>query len=229
MMASAGHNENPNDRRMHNEYLYGRRDRINPLVLDYLTRLRYAVAYLFLPALYIQFAGWMAELKTQITSNIGKVSARYKKMARNLPGIIDKATKAIIEDEALPLFNNTVRTWKHQPRFMARKVYHGYGVEVNPLQPFEWVNKGTKAHEIEARNAPLLRFTGPYHAKTKVNTIASYNGGRGNVWVSKRRVHHPGTEARNFTDIIMRRVQTRAADRMRKALSEASYGAGMGI
>lgn len=168
-------------------------------------------------------------MKTQITSNITKVSARYRKMAKNLPGVIDRATRAIINDEALPLYQNTVRTWKHQPRFMARKVYHGYGIEVQPLQPFEWVNRGTKPHIIEARNAPLLRFTGPYHAKTKPNVIASYNGGRGRVWVSKRLVHHPGTEARNFTDIIMRRIQARAVARMRQALSEASYGAGMGI
>lgn len=168
-------------------------------------------------------------MKTQITSNIGKVSERYRRMARNLPGVIDKATKALVEDEALPLFEKTVQTWGHQPRFYARKVYHGYGVEVDPLQPFEYVNRGTKPHIIEARNAPLLRFTTPFRAKTKPNVIASYAGSRGTSWVSKRRVHHPGAKARNFTDIIMRRVQARAVNKMRQALSEASYGAGVGI
>jgi hypothetical protein len=168
-------------------------------------------------------------VKTQITSNISKVSARYKRMARNLPGVIDKATRDLVEDEALPLFEKTVRTWQRAPRFMTRKAYHGYGVTVDPLFPFAYVNQGTKPHVIEARNVPLLRFTVPSKAKTRPGVIASYAGSRGSQWVSKRRVQHPGIQARNFTDIIMRRVQARAADRMRRALSEASYGAGVGI
>lgn len=168
-------------------------------------------------------------MKSIVTSNISKVSARYKRMARNLPGVIDKATKALVEDEALPLFDKTVRTWQRQPRFLTRKTARGYGVEADPLFPFAYVNRGTKPHIIEARNVMLLRFTGPYHAKTKPNVIASYKGGRGNVWVSKRLVHHPGVEARNFSEIILRRVQARAKDRIRQALNDASYGAGMGI
>ena len=168
-------------------------------------------------------------MKTQITSNIGKTSARYHRMAKNLPGVIDKATKAIIEDEALPLFEKTVSTWQKQPRFVTRKLARGYGVEVQPLLPFEYVNRGTRPHIIEARNVAMLRFTVPSRAKTRPGIISSYAGSKGNQLVFKRRVHHPGTEARNFTDIIMRRVQARAANRMRQALNEASYGAGVGI
>lgn len=167
--------------------------------------------------------------KNVITSNITKVSAHYKKMSRNLPGVIDRSIRDLVEEEALPLFEKTTGTWQRRPRFTTRKTARGYGVEVDPLFPFEYVNKGTKPHVIEARNVPLLRFTGPYHAKTKVNVIASYQGGRGRVWVSKRLVHHPGIEARNFSDIILRRVQARAADRIRRDLREASYGAGVGI
>lgn len=168
-------------------------------------------------------------MKTIVTSNIGKVSDRYHRMARNLPGVIDKATRDLVNDEALPLFEKTVQTWRHAPKFTTRKAFHGYGVEVAPLFPFEYVNKGTRAHIIEAKNAPMLRFTTPSKAKTKVNVISSFAGSRGNIWVSKRRVYHPGNAPRNFTDIIMRRVQARAANKMRQALSDASYGAGAGI
>lgn len=168
-------------------------------------------------------------MKTVVTSNVTKISARYRRMERNLPGVIDKATRALVEDEALPLFEKTTRTWQRAPRFFTRKTARGYGVEVDPLFPFAYVNQGTKPHIIEARNVLLLRFAGPYHAKTKPNIIASYKGGRGNIWVSKRRVQHPGIEARNFSEIILRRVQARAVNRMRQALSDASYGAGVGI
>lgn len=159
-------------------------------------------------------------MKTQITSNIGKVSARYKRMAKQLPGVIDRATKDIITDEALPLFEKTTRTWRNQPRFAARKAYHGYGVTVDPEYPFEWINRGTRV-----RYATMSK---DWASKTKPNVIASYKGAGRVLFVSRKRPR-PGIQARNFTDIIMRRVQARAAGRMRDALNEASYGAGTGI
>lgn len=168
-------------------------------------------------------------MKSVITSNIGKVSDRYRRMARNLPGVIDRAIRDLVEEEALPLFEKTTGTWQRRPRFTTRKTARGYGVEVDPLFPFAYVNQGTRPHVIEARNVPLLRFTVPFRAKTRPNVIASYRGSRGSQWVSKRRVQHPGIEARNFSDIILRRVQARAANRIRQDLREASYGAGVGI
>lgn len=167
--------------------------------------------------------------KSIVTSNTSQVSARFKRMARNLPGVVDKSIHDLVEDEALPLFEKTTATWNDKPEFLVVKTARGYGVRVEPQYPWDYVNKGTRAHPIEARNVPLLRFTGPYHAKTKVNVISSYHGGRGRVWVSKRMVQHPGIEARNFSDIILKRVQARAANRVRKDLSDASYGAGTGI
>lgn len=168
-------------------------------------------------------------MKTVITSNTTKIAARYRSMARKLPGVVDRAIYDLTVQEAVPYFEKTVTTWTRQPRFTAQKTARGYTVDVNPAKPYQYVNLGTRPHIIEARNVKLLRFTGPYHAKTKPGVIASYHGGRGNVWVSKRRVHHPGIEARNFTDIILRRVQARAADKVRDAIKQASYGAGVGL
>lgn len=159
-------------------------------------------------------------MKTQITSNISKVSERFRRMSRNLHGVIDKATKALVEDEALPLFEKTTRTWKTETRFYVRKAYHGYGVEVSPQYPFDWVNKGTRV-----RRAIMSK---DWRSKTKPGVIASY-GGSGRVVFISRKVSMPGIQARNFTDIIMRRVQARAVNKMRQALSDASYGAGVGI
>lgn len=168
-------------------------------------------------------------MKIVVTSNTTKIAQRYRNMARNLPGIVDGAIHALVRDEALPLFGNTTTTWTHRPTFEAVPTPRGWAVKVDPAFPYGWVNQGTPAHPIEAKRALLLRFTGPYHAKTKVNIISSFAGGRGKVWVSKRRVQHPGIQARNFTDIIMKRIQARAANRVRAALNEASYGAGSGL
>lgn len=168
-------------------------------------------------------------MKVVVTSNTTKIAARYHRMARNLPGIVDNAIKSLVESDAIPLFENTVRTWTHKPTFAPMQTQRGWAVKVDPVLPFAYVDQGTKPHIIEARHAPLLRFKVPYRAKTKVNVIASYKGARGNQWVSKRRVQHPGTEARNFRDIIMRRIQARMANHVRDELNRASYGAGMGL
>lgn len=168
-------------------------------------------------------------MKIVVTSNTTKIAARYRRMARNMPGIVDRAIHDLVESDAIPLFENTTRTWNNIPTFEAVQTARGWAVAVDPVFPYGWVDQGTPAHQITAKNKPLLRFAGPYHAKTKVNVISSYQGGRGNVWVSKRTVQHPGIEARNFRDIIMRRVQSRAARAVRDALNQASYGAGQGI
>jgi hypothetical protein len=168
-------------------------------------------------------------VKIIVTSNTAKMAQRYRNMARNMPGIVNQALHDLVAQEAIPQFKATTATWTHKPAFTPQPTERGWMVAVNPAQPYTWVDAGTKPHIIKAKNVPLLRFAGPYHAKTKPNVIAAYKGGRGNVWVSKRMVHHPGTEARNFRDIIMRRMQARAANKVRAALNEASYGAGFGL
>lgn len=150
-------------------------------------------------------------------------------MARKLPGVVDRAVHDLVQQEAIPQFEKTVATWSRRPQFETDKTARGYTVKVNPELPYQFVNLGTRAHPIEARRAPLLRFTGPYHAKTKPNVISSYTGGRGRVWVAKKRVQHPGIEARNFSDIITRRVQARAKSKVIEALKKASYGEGVGL
>lgn len=167
-------------------------------------------------------------MKTTITSDISKTSARYRAMARLLPAALKKATQDLAQNEALPLFQNTVATWEHDVQFQVVETPRGHTVQTQD-QIYAYVDKGTRAHEIAAKRAPLLRFTGPYQPKTKVNVISSFNGGRGTIWTSKLSVHHPGTLARNFSQIILKRIQAKAANRVRKALNEAAAGAGFGL
>jgi hypothetical protein len=167
-------------------------------------------------------------VKVVLQSNITQVSARYRNMARNLPGVVDRALQSLAHDEGVPLFQNTTKTWQHKPTFTVDKTERGWAINTTD-QIYQWVDQGTKPHIIAAKNVLLLKFPGPYQPKTKPNVIGSFNGGVGKVWTSKRMVHHPGTEARNFRDIIMRRLQARAANQVRAALDEASWGMGTGL
>lgn len=158
--------------------------------------------------------------KSVITSNTSQVSARFKRMARNLPGVIDKATLRLVDDDAIPLFDSAIASWTGKPQIRSRKTARGYGVEVVPLYPFEWVNRGTRVR--------FATMSKDWKSKTRPGVIASYHGSGRLLFVSRKHPR-PGIQARNFTDIILRRVQSRAAGQMRKYLSDASYGAGMGL
>jgi len=145
-----------------------------------------------------------------------------------MPGIVDGAIHALVTSEAVPLFQATTRTWKHQPAFTVDKTERGWKVDTID-QVYQWVDRGTRPHVISAKNAPFLLFRWPYTAATKPRWLSSRQAATGKNWARKRSVNHPGTEARNFTDTIMRRIQTRAANKVRQALNDASYGAGTGL
>ena len=159
-------------------------------------------------------------MKLVITSNITKVAARYRRMARNLPGVVDNAIRALVTDEALPQFETTVKTWTNQPTFTPVATPRGWAVQVAPEYPYGWVNHGTRI-----RYATMSK---DWKSKTKPNVIASY-AGRGRLLFVSRKRPRPGIQARNFSTIILTRIQARAASRVRDALNQASYGAGQGL
>lgn len=159
-------------------------------------------------------------MKTVITSNITKVAARYRRMARNLPGVVDRAIQSLAQDEAVPQFEKTVATWTRQPTFTPVKTPRGWAVQVAPEYPYGWVNRGTRI-----RHALM---SADWKSKTKPNVISSY-AGRGRLLFVSRKITRPGIVARNFQQIILTRMQAHAANRVRDALNEASYGAGVGL
>lgn len=80
-----------------------------------------------------------------------------------------------------------------------------------------WGDKGTKPHKIRAKNKPRLVFKAGYSPKTKVGTLASFPGGSFGPTVSKFEVQHPGTEARGWSELVMKRGRKRFQQNIVKA------------
>lgn len=96
----------------------------------------------------------------------------------------------------------TTQTWKKRPPFgIERK---GLNREVfTDDEIYGYVDEGTKPHEIKPKRAKVLAFGGgAYRPKTKVRVIGSTGGGPSGDTVFSKGVHHPGTEAREFTEVI---------------------------
>lgn len=103
-----------------------------------------------------------------------------------------------------------VANWQHKPDFQGRKVVRpdSISVTVFPVGEYadiwKFVDQGTKPHEIKPVRAKLLRFRTGYQPRTlarPARTVPAGGIATGDVVVAKT-VHHPGTEAREFTRTI---------------------------
>ena len=164
----------------------------------------------------------------QITSSSSQLSAYLQRVKRQLPEVLDDAVR-ISAVEAQSMFASTTGTWMHQPTFVLQHEGTGrWGIKTDD-QIYKWVDLGTKAHVITARNAPYLVFRWPSKPKTQPNVLASYMGARGDQWARKKSVHHPGTKPRNFSRNIQKQAQGPTVARLRAALKQATYGSGAGL
>ena len=120
------------------------------------------------------------------------------------------------------MLQKTVTTWKSpKPVFKTEsKVSESKGAVGRVWTESEiwnWTDKGTKAHYIVARNAPYLKFKGGGKAKTRVRTLGSGRGKSGKNWVQKKVVRHPGTEAREWSQEVIKRRRAYFLRDMEKA------------
>jgi hypothetical protein len=154
-----------------------------------------------------------------LTSNSTKVAARWRKMARKMPNVLDDGVKELSQ-EALLLYQQTTRTWTHQPTFTAqRESTARWRVETDD-KIYGYIDRGTRV-----RRALMSR---DWRSKTKPNVIASYNG-RGRVLYISRKLNLPGIKARNFSKRIRERIQPKAANKLREKLLSATSGPGVGL
>lgn len=122
-------------------------------------------------------------------------------------------------------FEETTKTWTNKPEFQVVYAVRPNGPEVlvgTDNEIYRYVNEGTKPHPIFPVRAKALRFQAGYVAKTVPGQLFSRAGGSfGNV-VFRPYVMHPGTEARNFDDIIQKAWKSKFKTRIEQAMREAA-------
>lgn len=121
-------------------------------------------------------------------------------------------------------FNKTVATWKNKPGFTVKQA-SGSKLEASVYtidEIYGYVVRGTRAHIITPRRAPVLRFQTGFTSKTVPRKIGSRRGGRSGPMVSARAVRHPGTEARDFDIVIAGQLRPILVKEVRGAIKKAS-------
>ena len=125
-------------------------------------------------------------------------------------------------------FEKTTATWDHRVEFEERfREERGglVGFVITNDEIYKFVDRGTRPHLIRAKHRmkPLTFATG-YKAKTKPGAIGSGSGGASGPTVRALVVHHPGTEARRFSETIQDKWQKdlprNMSDAVRKGVLE---------
>jgi hypothetical protein len=132
------------------------------------------------------------------------------------PGVIaaiQEEGKAIKQD-----YEETTKSWNTEVTFEI-KILASNSVKVFTLNKiYRYVNKGTPAHDITAPPGGRLFFMTPYGPKTRPNILGSGPGSIGTNLGVAQVIHHPGTEARNFSKLIAKIAKARFQKRLRAVL-----------
>lgn len=136
-------------------------------------------------------------------------------------------------------FEKTVATWEKKPKFEVVITLGKSGPAIlvdTDNEIYGYVSRGTKPHLIQAgiftgkSNKRTLAFPATFRPKTKVRRLKSFRGFKGGPTVLRKFVQHPGTEAREFDEVIKKKRtkwfkrQMEAA--MRRARQKSGHAAG---
>jgi len=156
---------------------------------------------------------------------IGKgLAKKYRDLARKMPDL-KRDTLIEIAEDALNDFEKTVATWDHKPEFVIEERARSFAV-VTDDDIYHFVDAGTRPHIIPAD--PFLAFRGSYQAKTTPRVIMSRSGGASGSYVyTTKDIHHPGTEAREFSKTIHDKWEKETVKRMRLAFKQGIESVGL--
>lgn len=140
----------------------------------------------------------------------------------NLAAVQRAITGTLVQtaQEAQQDMQKTTATWQHKVTFAITPIPDGF--EVNTDDPiWQMVDQGTKPHIITPRRGKVLVFGPGSRAKTTPRVIGSSAGSKGGAPVVAHVVHHPGTEARDFSGVLQEKYDNELPRRIGVALGEA--------
>lgn len=127
------------------------------------------------------------------------------------------------------LFRQTVEGWNNPPYFSSRRhdTSDQLGIKVYPdgewAPKYAMINEGARPHVIRPRRSRMLRFQTGYRAGTKPRVLSSQPYRRFGDRISVGIVHHPGFEAREFTQTIATEYDPTFQDDMQEAIRAGAH------
>lgn len=89
-----------------------------------------------------------------------------------------------------------------------------------------WIDLGTKAHEIRAKNGGVLAFPSQHQAGSRPGSLFTSKASSGGDMVFTPAVQHPGTEARGWSKMLQELEQPLFEKWMEPAMAKAAKASG---
>lgn len=162
--------------------------------------------------------GWCSLGKSKVIVP-RKLSVNPQAMARAIQNTLTSTALAIKVD-----FEVTQQTWEHKATFVITSPT-AYTREVATSdENYTRLNKGTAPHIISPRPGGTLVFRTPFRSKTLPRTIASTSGSKGaNQVFTRKPIHHPGTEAREFDQVIAEKWDKQVGPIFQRSIDAAAH------
>ena len=157
----------------------------------------------------------------------------------------DKAVTDILQAEMkkfapflVKTFEHTTDSWQgEKPKFtpVFRKDGGALRIQVRLAGPKKgrekwlYVNYGTRPHKIKAKPGNTLRFQTGYQAGSTPGQLRTARSSKSGSWRSAKEVNHPGTEARNWKELIIKDYQVAFERWMGAAMSHAARASGHAV
>lgn len=160
-----------------------------------------------------------------ITVTVPKQIIDSEKVRRAIIDAQDNTTKQKLWN----LFRQTTEGWRTRPAFQARRedTSSQLGILVYPAgagaDTYALVNEGSPPHEIRPRRARMLKFQTGYRAATAPRVLSSRAYVRSGAFVAAAVVHHPGFEAREFTQTIADEHEPEFRQDMQEAIARGAH------
>ena len=137
-------------------------------------------------------------------------------------------------------YQATTATWEHPVKFeqhtRVRKGEDAVWLEVTTANKiYGYVDKGTKPHMIWAgiytgkSRKKALAFHADFTPKTQPGVLSSGPGSSGGPMIMRPYVHHPGTKARGFTQMIEAKWRPKFLQEMQRSMKTAAKMSGHGM
>lgn len=129
------------------------------------------------------------------------------------------AVKAAMDNaakQAKAEFEKTTATWSRRPEFTIEAPSEFSRTIATDSEIYGYVNDGTRPHIIPVSGTAVI-FPGGL-PKTAPRIIGSGTGSPGKRTFTTKPIHHPGTEAREFDDVIAEQMEPKLATEIQRAV-----------
>jgi hypothetical protein len=159
----------------------------------------------------------------ELSKNIKPKKLNVDKIRQNILNALRREGKIIARE-----LDKTTATWQgEKPKFevligltrppgSATLIVGPTGSD-KAVNKWVWTDQGTRPHIIRPKRAKKLVFKSGFSPKTKPKTIASFPGGTFGDTVFAKKVNHPGTEPRLFSETVIKRRRKKFTQSMIQA------------